>query len=766
MDIWNWVEKLQGDLRQAGQAQGAQLLTRLTDDVSDLRVERAQALLPEARALSKTLANPWLEVFVGHWEMRNRVGNLCEGERALGDAVALFERANREDTQQCPQSICVTQDLAACYGNMDGPGWAEERGEVCDETLSRIDPSWTCFQCLSCEKADALHDAGRTEEALAYLDQQGQAIEAHGGTIYDGLPEMRIKFLLDQGRGAEALALITEREAEINDGPEWANCSQPRQLQKALALAQLQRVDEALEVLPRFTELAPGYRRLWLKVVALIVKEKPEANTWDLGGRVQQVLEHFSQAGAHRIVVELSVLAADIALQRGSAWSARRHLALAQQHLPQLRQDLGASAQVQAMQQRIDANAVAVELPVPAAELLAWLQARAEAGNGRDPEREVEWLLQACSELPEHQELLETTASALHVCGADDQAQALLWGYVERHTDSDQPLAYRLLNLLLNRGELEQVRRLASLYRNTVPVMALWAEVQLAQRLGDWPELERACNALLELSPDSHGARSLLAQRLLQAGRFEESVAAYRVLTERMEEPRSAHWDLMTAASAAGDWASVRASAKAIGMQLGEGEGPIEEDFGWVIIRCIENGDALEYYARRTGPVTARIVENAPVNREQHVGDLVVFDAELVHPAPEDEEERKRFIPTYMLVHVLEPGGFTGSWLVDGAHPGEEAFEALRQRVDAEGWRLWVHSREEYRITDPQGGEEGLQGLLFTVAQPQGQPPQNLHRLLSEVTASWPHPMCWLNLAQACGDDGQAHMNVVHRYGL
>ncbi|RBC78992.1 hypothetical protein BRM99_11240, partial [Xanthomonas oryzae pv. oryzae] len=183
MEIWNWVEKLQDDLGEAGQPQNAQLLTRLTDHICDLQIERAEALLPEARALAKTLANPWLEVFVGHWEMRNRVGNLCEGERALGDAVARFERAHRADAVECPQSVCVTQDLAACYANIDGPGWVEERIEVCDETLGRIDPSWSCYQCLSCEKADALLDDGHGDAALQYLEQQSQTIVAHGGEI-------------------------------------------------------------------------------------------------------------------------------------------------------------------------------------------------------------------------------------------------------------------------------------------------------------------------------------------------------------------------------------------------------------------------------------------------------------------------------------------------------------------------------------------------------------------------------------------------------
>lgn len=47
MNIWAWVEKLQDDLREAGQAQSAMSISRLSDHVADLEIERAAALLPE-----------------------------------------------------------------------------------------------------------------------------------------------------------------------------------------------------------------------------------------------------------------------------------------------------------------------------------------------------------------------------------------------------------------------------------------------------------------------------------------------------------------------------------------------------------------------------------------------------------------------------------------------------------------------------------------------------------------------------------------------
>lgn len=85
--IWGWVNKLQEELDEAGQNQAAQLIDKLSDDVAELNIGKVEAAMPEALALSRSLQNPWLEVYFRHWEMRNRVGSLVQGEVALKDAV-------------------------------------------------------------------------------------------------------------------------------------------------------------------------------------------------------------------------------------------------------------------------------------------------------------------------------------------------------------------------------------------------------------------------------------------------------------------------------------------------------------------------------------------------------------------------------------------------------------------------------------------------------------------------------------------------------
>ena len=180
MDIWAWVRSTRRTLREAGNDRLSALMDQLPTAVCDNEHERVDAIVPEALALARQAGNPWIELFVRHWNLQSRILHRHEVGAWTGEAVSLIEFANRPETKACPQSVCVTQDLVNCYGNVDGPGFAPERLEATAETLARIDPRWPCFVCISAERADALLDAGRPAEALAFVDAQTQAMLAAG----------------------------------------------------------------------------------------------------------------------------------------------------------------------------------------------------------------------------------------------------------------------------------------------------------------------------------------------------------------------------------------------------------------------------------------------------------------------------------------------------------------------------------------------------------------------------------------------------------
>ncbi|MCA9710609.1 MAG: hypothetical protein KDK70_32505, partial [Myxococcales bacterium] len=218
MDIWRWVNRAKRDLERSGHDRLAQLIDDLPTLVCDDEHARVEAVVPEALALARAARNPWLEVFVRHWALQSRVLHRYEAREHLAEAVSLLEFANREQTRQCPQSVCVTQDLTSCYANTDGPGYVQERLEVAAETLARIDPSWPCYECISSEYASALSDDERHEEVLAWLQGQiDRAVEA-GVERVSRFEEKRAMSLVALGRAAEAWAIMEDYEVRSTEG--------------------------------------------------------------------------------------------------------------------------------------------------------------------------------------------------------------------------------------------------------------------------------------------------------------------------------------------------------------------------------------------------------------------------------------------------------------------------------------------------------------------------------------------------------------------
>lgn len=771
MDIWHWVNNLQTGLEEAGQGHNAQLIEDISSYVSDQEVEKVEAILPEAKALCQTLQNPWLSVFVGHWEMRHRLGNKKEGESALADVVALFELAHREETQDCPQSICVTQDLAACYSLTDGKGWADERIAISEETLARIDPSWSCYQCLSSEKALALVDQEKYQQAVSYLDEVSAEIRAVGEED-SSIIDVKNDVLLKMAEYEQVLKVISNIEHRVKDDIEWKIVSQPRNIQKAHALAALGRDDEALEALPLLADMNSGDLLSWLKAIYPVIERRPEINTWQLGKQLQAALKYLSDNGAHRHTIEMAALTTRLAIARHSPWIANKHLQIGRSHLACLRIDAGASALIDDLQGQID-QFPKVDLPVPAHELLDWLNAQAAPQLERSPEQELEWLLLANQARPDDAELCYLTSEALQACGAHEEAVALLWVYVSNHASAESNLRFSLLNALLEAGDAQGVARLAHEFRQADDdVFAHWCLAQLACQQGDWLAVEEQTRQLLQHDQDALGARNLLAKSLMQQRAFDQAASEYQNLIDAQPEDQDYKWEYLTAASAAQDWAAVRQMATALDIEMtqtaSDNDAP-DESWGWVIIRYLEAGDIMEYYARRSGPVSAVILENAPPKSIQHSNDHIVFDAQLIYPAPEDENdenERQGFIPTFAIVHTLASGEYGNSVFVSGVHPGKEAIEKLEAACQALNWRLWVHSSSDYQVSDQEQEQVALAGIMLTLAAPNSVSKLKIHEFLTQNTAAWEHQMCWITLARAVDANTEHHQAIIDRYDL
>src|SRR5690606_7153569 len=114
-----------------------------------------------------------------------------------------------------------------------------ERAQVARETLARIDPTWPCFICITCELSSALRDQGDPQAALELLDRQSAQLVAAGqGDERTSLLPQRISCLIDLGRAEEALAACQEAIAR---GRRDENQRRARQIDLARIYARLGR---------------------------------------------------------------------------------------------------------------------------------------------------------------------------------------------------------------------------------------------------------------------------------------------------------------------------------------------------------------------------------------------------------------------------------------------------------------------------------------------------------------------------------------------
>ncbi|MFO0559886.1 MAG: hypothetical protein U0269_17840 [Polyangiales bacterium] len=775
MDIWSWVRARRKELLAEGNSRLAELLYALPDHVVDLRHHQVDALVPEAIALSRARKDPWLELFFRHWDLQSRVLTRMHGESALSSAVDLVDFAHRPETEGCPQSVCTIQDLAACYGIVDGPGWAPERIEVTHETLARIDPTWGCFDCISAEHADALRDGGRLEEAEAFLQRQIAAkLAKDPNDELDRFCGMtRVSILSDLGRNDEALALVERQLAGREDS---VNRTLLRRAHKARVLARMGRADEAVKALPtlaEFVDAIDGYD-LWSDAALLLVRAGALANDSALGFSIGTMVSRLDKNGAVRSTLHVAERHLELSVARGAVWSARRSLATMERCLPRLRKELDALDRVQKARALLAQRegSLSIELPESADALLASL---GDATEARDADRDLPVLEAARAKWPEHEPLLLSLSSALYAAGAREDAIALLEERV-RSSEPTEDVVLRLGNMLLREESARFAAYEALIHarssREEIKVLPGFLRGASALEQERWSEARDGLRPAVEARADGFNARRMLARALLRAGEdgAREALSRLSEIEAGGELARNDHWDRMSAATIVGDWATVRASARALGLDVLEGEGAIDERWELCVL-AVEDEDGIhELIAGRTGPATARVLHVAGPGEEQRFGDVWVFDTRPLNRAPEpdaDEETRRRHRWKYSAVHRLHRGDFRVVEL-DGARPSPEQYERFAIALEARGIEVRQGGGDQYRLKDPRDSAAEIPAIYVRLAVPGSIDDRSLSALLDAATDGFELPLTWPALAESVGDAAliEAHRARSNAYGV
>lgn len=761
MDIWKWVQDIGPELRKAGHGRLADLIRRLPAETVDDHHDRVDALAPEAVALARAAGLPWVEVFLRHWHLQSRVLHRSQGDMALGEAVALVEFSHGDAARGCPQAVCTVQDLAACYAQVDGPGYAPERADVSRETLARIDPTWPCFTCISTEHAAALREGGDPQAALDFLDAQQRALAAAGQASerYSLLPE-RIQVLFDLGRDADALVAVDDA---IANGRRDESQRRARKIDRARALARLGRGDEALRELPDLKDIlpTPSYFDPYTDALARLVDLGARPNDGALGRLLQRFIAHLERQGCRRLPFTIAATAARLACDRGAPPIARLHLAAMERLLPTLNRPCGAPEQLEALRARI-AAATTRDLPPqlddPAYAILAH--------NGCDPEDAFLASEAHLAEAPDDPARLRDRARQLVGLGFGREATEQLEASLERNL-LDPGTLHALTEAYVQAGRLDRHRALCErlIADDATRAIGHFLAARQLARDGEHAASDTHLHALLAERPDDPAALALLADNARARADWPALLDATDRLVDLGAKPGPRDWDRMLAATLLGAWDKVRASAARLGMTIDGTTEPIDETWEPCLVRVEHpSGRRQDLYARRTGPVTARLLQISRVDQPQRLLDVVAFDARpLNDPKKDDPDERPIYL--YAEVAPLRRGGHT-AFAIDGVHPGKDVLTTLRAALTRSGGALQVQSGERYRVTAPDGAEHP--GVFAYVAFAPGADLAAASAALHDVARAQPHPLVWTELAEAAGDDALAeqHRAVARAWSL
>ncbi len=758
MDIWDWVEETQKKLIEQGNHRLADFIDRLPSYTVDEEHEQVDAIVPEALALTKSIKNPWLEIFIRHWNLQSKVVHRNEVTDMLPEALNLLEFSNREETRNCPQSICVVQDIAICYELLDGPGYVEERLIVAEEVLDKIDATWPCFSCISSEYANALDDGKRYEEAFNFLEQQMQKLLL--ANQYEDRFHMRgiiVEVLINLQRYEEAYE-FNQEAFSLGGGESFLI---DKELDNTRLLAYLGRYEEAKKSLidfPKIKDTSDFYLN-WAETALLLVDADIIPNDWQLNAKFQQMGDKLSQNGVLRKAFTITLWQTKLALKRKRINIAKRCCDRAEALIFRLRKPLDAPQLLADIRSQIisqDQQSInSYETPEQVLENL-----------GNDPELAVEILDNARQFWPEHEELILATAKGYNKIGESQYSLDILKQYLDNYPDS--PTVLLTYGFLLI--ETKQYTELldffsAALERELTKKSHAIFHWILALQYHKTNEIELAkqhLSTLITQKPDAVNARTLLAQLERETDNLETALQHLDWLVENNEESGQYDWNRMVIATILEDWDKVIHSAKRLGFENLPKTGPIEQEWGTCKILFREE-DVEPIYAMRTGPVTAKILEIAYSENIQHYNDIVIFEPTTVNESNETESHN---YPIYELIKIIKTGKYI-SYTLDGVHPGEEKLQQLKDNLVSLRCACQIQSGEDYQLSLDENSED-LLGIYAYIAVPETQDLQEVADLLATTTQDYIHPLVWPELVENIGNkkELERQMAIVEKYEL
>jgi tetratricopeptide (TPR) repeat protein len=756
VDIWAWVGDTQRQLHEAGNTGLAMAIGDVPAQALEGRYSQLDVLAPAIAQQAENLELPWLEFYARYWHLIGRIGDRAQGAVAIADAETLVEFAKRDDVRECPAAPGAVVALTVAQTNADGAGYADERLALL--AAVDIEPDSLAFSAVAEQYVAALVDADRVNEAIIHAEAAVAELAGVGREASWELGAASARALLAAGRTEDALTAL---DAAAGFKPDDPVAKEHREgVLRALVLGLLGRVQESVDALPDLDVVGDHPRDWveWAHAIRELAGSAQITNTWQLGRVLKQWIDYFAMMGGYRARVELALVAGELAIARQGAWQARLLADIAESAAGELRKPGDVAERIAAL--RVAADEVELpKAPGPQAELVGYFDA--SDGFNADPERWVGWLTPLSGKDLEATRRHTTTLGFL---GYPAKGADIYWtmlvesGAIE--TADPQDTSY-LTGLLVEARQDERLEQMAERLPDAQRHLALGRLHRARER---WEQAAAEGEAAVAAGAGIEASR-LWAAAVQQTDDNAKGAAILRDVLDSEDIQGEDIWRMITMATAAEDWDTVRLGAAKVGMPLQSTEGPIEEEMGLVrLILPAPDGTQRQVISLRTGPATARLAIPQPPGMDYNAGDLVVFEPQLLEPIPESAEEQENFVPPFAAVSMLRPGGYT-SWFFDGAAPSEADWTEFNEVLAERGWPMWVYSDDNYTVTHPTSGEP-LPGVFGWIAVPPDASPTEVDALLDDATERWVHPLAWLELAKAVDVEVERHERITKEYGL
>ncbi|MEM7217820.1 MAG: hypothetical protein AAF515_05605 [Pseudomonadota bacterium] len=647
MNIWNWVDATHTELVD-GESRLASMLYDIPHYTCNNEHERTEALLPEAIASARRLELPWVELFFRHWRLQSRVLHRSEAKQNLLEAVELLDFAHQSDTEDCPQSICVVQDLAICYALTDGPGYAEERLDVAAEALSKITPDWSCFVCITTELVNALLDQGNYSEALEELQRAQHRLRKTEGK----LKLQAARALLALGDPEAAFREVESAGDNPGAGDDYV---EEKALHRAWCLAALGRSREAEAELPDLKTVlkTAAHYIYWLETAELLVAAEHWRNDFELNETVSKMAETLEQFGCYRRAFRFRCAQARFALDRSRPAIAR----LAWERLATLVDNLAKPLDAPDIRLRLREQIESQPEPAPLPDADTPEQLAKIVDDLYDAE-EYELVLEHYTRAAQQWRsdfCVQTgLARALEVNGWSAEALSVAFECKDRFPDNEQALL-RWGFLLLDNDLSDELLAAYSNRSQDHPHLEVgwhWLAAHAYRRNQALDACVQALTQVLEGNSDARNARIMRAQLHKEAQRLEAALDDLNYVDGiDRERPASAVeaaakdsllWERLELSCRLKRWRAAREIANELEFELADADpdSPIEEAWEECWIRITDPHENERFVlAQRTGPVTARLVQIPPPHHVRRLHDVVFFDPRPLNDVRLEETE-------------------------------------------------------------------------------------------------------------------------------